>query len=444
MELKSAPATAQELDFTKRPVSEEGRMPALSLTMAWWAVCSAMFWIVVAATLASIYGTKHTLIGVGLTVITYAIVNATITKYALRSGLSVSLFSRLLFGRSGSALATFLFAITAIYYTVFEGSVIAVAATFVWPSIDYKVAALLVVLYSVPLVFGSVQHWLDKINGILLPIYVVGLIAAIVMAVSEYGYSSAWLTNAGSAPSDAGWWHVYVAYMGVWVMMMYTFDFARFGKKKDEKYHAYFTFGAPFFVVQMLVSALAGIFLVNTIPVDGALNEVSAVKSIIVLMGLFGFIFVLVTQTRINTANLYLSTVNFEAFARLTLGLNLSKVVSAIVVGAITYVLMLADVFHYLLAALAYQGIFVVAWVGVALAYIWGPGRTAPLDAGAQPDEAYPAYNAAGLVAWFGSVAIGVILMQIPSLASFSAPATVAASFLMFSMARGRAAPAAA
>lgn len=320
MEIKTASESEQELDFTRRPVPPSGRMPRFALTMAWWSVCSAMFWIVIAATLASIYGTKHALIGLGLTVLTYAVINAVITRYSLRTGLSVSLFSRLLFGRSGSALATLLFAVTAMYYAVFEGSVIAVASTFVWPSLDYKLAAFIVVLYSVPLILGSVQHWLDKFNGYLLPVYVVGLVAAIVLAVSNFGYSNAWLENPGSAPSPTGWWQVYAAYMGVWVMMMYTFDFARFGKKEDEDYHALINFGAPFYIVTMIVSGLAGIFLVNTIPLEGGISEVSAVQGIIAMMGIFGLLLVWVTQTRINTANFYLSAVNLESFLRLVFG----------------------------------------------------------------------------------------------------------------------------
>jgi cytosine/uracil/thiamine/allantoin permease len=152
----AAPEGAEALDYTNRPVPREGRMGPLALTMAFWSCCSAMFWIVVAATLANVYGTTNALIGLILTIITYAAVNAVITRYAVRTGLSVSLFSRLLFGRTGSALATLIFAATAIYYAVFEGSVIALAGTFLYPALDYKIAALLVVLYSVPLVFGSV------------------------------------------------------------------------------------------------------------------------------------------------------------------------------------------------------------------------------------------------------------------------------------------------
>jgi hypothetical protein len=31
--------------------------------------------------------------------------------------------------------------------------------------------------------------------------------------------------------------------MGVYIMMMYTFDYARYGRQKDEKFHANVTFG---------------------------------------------------------------------------------------------------------------------------------------------------------------------------------------------------------
>jgi Permease for cytosine/purines, uracil, thiamine, allantoin len=428
----AAPEGAEALDYTNRPVPREGRMGPLALTMAFWSCCSAMFWIVVAATLANVYGTTNALIGLILTIITYAAVNAVITRYAVRTGLSVSLFSRLLFGRTGSALATLIFAATAIYYAVFEGSVIALAGTFLYPALDYKIAALLVVLYSVPLVFGSVQHWLDKFNGVLLPIYLAGLAIAVGLAIYHYGYSNAWLSVEGTVPSPTGWWNVYVAYMGVWIMMMFTFDYARFGRKEDESYHALFNFGAPFYVVALLLSGLAGIFLVHTIPVEGALSEVSAVKAIIIMMGIFGLIFVWVTQTRINTANYYLASVNLESLVRLTLKVDLPKVIWAIVVGIIVYVLMLANVVHYILAALAYQGIFVVAWVGVALAYMLRQAPNDPEDAGARPDSAYPAYNASGLAAWFGSVILGIILMNVSSLASFSAPVTAVSSFLIF------------
>lgn len=106
----------------------------------------------------------------------------------------MALFSRRLFGTSGAALATLIFFATAIYYAVFEGAVMSVAAHHLYPAVPYWLVALVVVIYSVLLIFGSVQRWLDKFNGVLLPFYLLGLLLAVVMATQEYGYSDAWLS----------------------------------------------------------------------------------------------------------------------------------------------------------------------------------------------------------------------------------------------------------
>ena len=405
------------------PVPSQARMGRLSLTMAWWAVCSAMFYIVVGASLALSYGARNALIGMLLSVISYGLVNSVLSRFAIRSGLSVALFSRLLFGSAGACLATLIFFSTAIYYAVFEGSVIAVALNHLYPQLAYPVAALVVVLYSVPLILGSVQHWLDKFNGVLLPVYLGGLLVAVGLSISRYGYQPQWLDFGPETPSAFGWWDCFVAYMGVWILMLFTFDYARFGKTEDAGYHGRWNFGMPFYAVTFLLNGAAGIYLVSSIPHEGALNEVSVVLAILQLMGLWGLLFVWATQTRINTANYYLATLNMQAFF-VRFGLRGSYLMWALVVGVIVYVLMLADVFGYLLKALAYQGIFVVAWVGVALAQIlYGRSDIAALDR-------VPAFNPAGLTAWFGASALGLALMFAGgSVSSFSAPLTAIVAF---------------
>jgi len=110
----------QALDLSTLAVPDNARMPPFSLTMAWWAVCSAVFYIVVGAALALQYGARNALIGMALSVISYGLVNSIISRYAIRTGLSVALFSRVLFGGAGAALATLIFFATAIYYAVFE------------------------------------------------------------------------------------------------------------------------------------------------------------------------------------------------------------------------------------------------------------------------------------------------------------------------------------
>ncbi|WJS86662.1 allantoin permease [Paracoccus sp. TOH] len=425
---------AEELEFSDRPVPRDQRMGRLPLTMAWWSVCSAMFYLVIAASLALAYGARNAIIGLVLSVIAYAAVNAVLVRHAIRTGLSVSLFSRILLGRSGAAVATLIFFATAIYYAVFEGSVIAVALR-EYAGIAYPLAALVVAVYSVALIFGSIQNWLDRFNGVLLPFYLLGLVAAVALAVAEYGYSDAWLTLGppGGAPAG-GWWDCFTAYMGVWILMMFTYDYARFGRPEDATFHATLSFGAPFYAVAFLLNGLVGIFLAASLPSQGSISEVSVVFALVQLMGVAGLAFVWISQTRINTANYYLAAVNMESFARTVFRLRLPKWVWACVVGAIAYALMLADVFAYILQALAYQGIFVVAWVAIALVHITGGERAEPEDT-----ERVRAVNPAGLGAWLIASAGGLALHFIGgAAASFSAPATFVIAGLAYAVLRRR------
>lgn len=415
------------------------RMGRTSLTMAWWAVCSAMFYIVIGASLALNFGARNAIIGMLLSVLSYGLINAVISRYAIRTGLTVASFSRILFGSVGASLATLIFFSTAIYYAVFEGSVIAVALNHLYPELGYSVAALIVVLYSVPLIFGSVQNWLDKFNGVLLPFYLLGLLAAVALSIAQYGYQSQWLELGPQVQSSYGWWHCFVSYMGVWILMMFTFDYARFGKPEDAQYHGRWNFGMPFYLVTFLLNGVAGIYLASSIPQEGALSEVSVVLAILQLMGIWGLLFVWVTQTRINTANYYLAAVNMQAFFALMFRIHHARWVWAIVVGAAVYGLMLADVFSWLLQALAWQGVFVVAWVGIALAHILA-NRTTKVDSA--DIQHMHAFNITGLIAWFSATAVGMILLELanPVLSSLSAPATFLVSFgayrLLYSNAR--------
>ncbi|BCB09572.1 allantoin permease [Vreelandella venusta] len=426
---------SSDLDFSERPVPLEGKMPRFNLMMAWWAVCSAIFYMVVAAAMARSYGTTNALIGIVLTVIAYGIINGVISRYSMKTGLTVALFSKVLFGHFGAVVATLIFFATALYYAVFEGYVMALVLSEWSGTLTMAVATAIVVFFGVALIFGSVQHWLDKFNGVLLPVYVVGMLIAVGMAIAEFGYPTGWLTRVpeSSAPS-LGWLHTFAYYMGVWVLMMFTFDYARFGRTEDAGFHTHITFGIPFYAMTFLFSGVVGILLDSMIPTDG-LSEASIVLGLLELMGFGGLLLVWVTQSRVNTANFYLATVNFESFIRKVTGIQMSKVVAGCAIGVIAYVLMMADVFSYILQALAYQGVFVVAWVGVALAHILSKTYQNRFNGHVELDNAYiPAFNPCGLLAWCGAALTGIVIMNIPAIAGLSAPTTFAFAYVAYSL----------
>jgi purine-cytosine permease-like protein len=100
---------AEDLDYSNEAVPSGARMNAGSLTMAWWAVATAMFWLVISASLAVGFGTLNALAGMLISVVAYAITGGILSRYAIRTGLSVALFSRILFGYHGALLATLIF-----------------------------------------------------------------------------------------------------------------------------------------------------------------------------------------------------------------------------------------------------------------------------------------------------------------------------------------------
>ncbi|MCW2947721.1 MAG: hypothetical protein JWR24_4438, partial [Actinoallomurus sp.] len=343
------------------------------------------------------------------------------------------LLSRRLFGYSGSILAPLIFAATALYYGVFEGSVVAVTLKSYFHVGDIRLWYLLVVLYSVPLVLGGVRTWMDKLNGVLLPVYVAGLIAAVIWAnVKQPG--TLHIPDPGLHLAAPGWVWAFTLYMGVYILMMYTMDFARFSKREDANFHGTVTFGPIFYFATYLGTGLVGIFLTATVPgvlSSAKITETGIVDAILKTMGVYGLLLIGVSQTRINTANLYLASTNLEAFVSRILKVTLPRMVWAGVAGVLVYALMLTDVLSYLVRALSWQGVFVVAWVAIALTHIaltrkdtsipeFRPGRLRPVT---------PA-----LAVWVGVSILGIVLVEFGGTfgATWSAPITFVLSALLY------------
>lgn len=383
------------------------RIGRFSLSMAWWALFSAMFWIYVGVASASAVGTVNTIIGMVLTVVSYGLINAVLARYAARTGLNVTLWSRSLFGAYGSALASLIFAATAIYYAVFEGSIIAVAfKQYFGGSILLWYAA--IVLYAVLLVTRGVQNWMDRLNAWLLPVYVAGLVAVIWATTARQGYPQHWLTQAGADSPLPGWLQSYLIYMGVYIMMMYTVDFARLGKARDERFHRHVTFGWVFYACTFGLNGLVGIYLLAAWHItDG---ETGVVQVFIKALGLVGVLIILVCQTRINTANYYLASTNLGDFVEQAFRIRLPRVVWVGVAGVIAYLFMLTNVLSYLIKALAWQGVFVTAWVAIALVHIAITARKRDELPEVRPSRLRPVTM--GAIAWLVAAGTGIALTE--------------------------------
>jgi purine-cytosine permease-like protein len=420
-------------DIATQVVGAQDRMSRGALTMVWFSLCSALFYLLLGATLALTFGTRNALIGTALGVVALSVFGYLFSHYAIRSGQSCYLLSREIFGTTGASLATLIFAVIAIYYAVFESSVVAIAAGKVIPAMGYRVTCAIIVCYSVLLVSGSIQKWLDKLNGVLLPIYLIGLALTVVMTLRRYGYSSDWLSIPASSGAPAAWWNCFIAIFGMQLLMMITLDIGRFGRREDIRYHTLVTFGLPFYVLTFLVNTLVGIFLAASARVANVSETVVMDVCLTVLGGPLGLFFIWVTQTRINTANYFLSSSNLQAFLRETVRLKLPRLVCAAAVGIVVFFFMTSsNVLKYILVAVNYQAVILTAWVGVALAYITSEAST---RTAAVPVAGTKALIARGLIAWSTGAVVGLAMMvKGDFVATLSVPATLFMAFALYSL----------
>ncbi len=415
----------ETVDATISALPQVARISRGAVAMAWWSVCSAMVYLFLGAALALAHGTRNALVGITIAVCVFSVINGPLARYAVQTGLSCAALSRRMLGNVGASIATLILAATGVYYAVFEGSVLAVAMSRVIPSLSYRGAAILIALYSTPIVLGSVQRWLNRLNGALLPCYLAGLVMVALLPVLHHGYSNAWLhlEPAGGA-QPFGWWPCLTTYLGVLILSMVTMDFARFGRPTDADFHALVTFGAPFYLLTFLVNGAVGIFLVASLDAQ-SISETAVVEASLLTLGpIAGLAWVWVTQTRINTANYLLGALNLQALTEEVVGARIPKAICAAVVGGVVLALTsFTDVFSYLLTALSYQGILVTAWVGVALSYVIGRPVTA------DDEPVVTAVSRPGLIAWLAGALVGFAIMMLGGpIASASVPVTLAVS----------------
>lgn len=399
-------------DALAREGNDEDQMSRGSLAMAFFGVASAFFFVYIGAAMAVAYGTVNAIIGVILAIISYWLINSVLSKYALNNRTTVAQFSRTILGTAGSTIATIIFALVAIYYAVFEGSIIAYAFMAMFGG-EMWMWSLIVVIYSTPLVIGGARRFLDKLNGWLMPIYFFGLVAAVIWAGVVYGFKDDWITHEVPdipfAMGGPGWLAVFAGYMGIWIMMMFTMDYAALGKRKDIKFHQNVTFGWVFYALAYGFAAFVGIFLTFTIP-GIEVSETGLAGGLVTMMGLLGLLVVWVSQTRINTANYYLGAANLQAFGE-RLRIKLPSVVWLIITAIIIYLLMLLPIVQYLLLALAYQGVLVTAWVAIALVHIL-MDRGRHQEHAAISDRSYRPFNSNGLIAWIAGTVVGLVFLQ--------------------------------
>jgi purine-cytosine permease-like protein len=398
-------------EYTNHVVPATARIGKWSVLSGWSSVASAMAFLYYGAVSASLVGVQQAVIGITLVVIAYSILASKSAREAIRWGLNSTLLSRELFGFKGAALGPLLVSAAGVYYAVFESSVLAVALQTFFQIWDVRVWYAIVIVGMLPLMLGGMQTWLNKLNGISLPFYFFGILAAVIAAGFRFGWAGDWTAFEPSTISTGipGWLAIFVLYMGVWILFPDTQDAARFGEESDGKFHQRVSFGWAFYVVAYLFNGLAGIFIVALAAPHDGVTESGVVHGVISALGITGLLVIIVSQVRINSANFYFASVNIERFVSHFSRRNLSRRTWVIVLLAIVFALMFTNVFSYIATALAWQAVFVVSWVAIMIVHWLCDRNTTPEFRPARLRSVGPGFGV-----WMIASAVGIILLQLP------------------------------
>lgn len=417
---EASDSTTQALiasDYVNHVVPLTARLGRWRLTMSYWALLSAMVWLFYGALLSTLYGTIQALIAIAAMVITMSVLACVFTRSSIKGGLNSNQMARGVFGVIGASLTSLLMASVVTYYLVFESSALAVALK-IYTGADLPMWFWygLVSLAMLPLMLGSVESWMSRLNGFLLPFYVISLILVVAIVAINHSFSREWLHFAGMVPAEArpvpGWIMGFCLMMGAWVLFPTAVDFARFGKIEDVRSHSAISFGSVFYLWLVGINGVAGIFLVRTMLPGDPAQEAGVVQAILSAGGIFGMLLIIVTQTRINTLNYYETSMNFERLVGGMLGIKLRHATWVIIVGLLAFVLMLTDIFSYLQRSLEWQSAFFVGWAGIVGTHLLVNARERRNGLEFRPYRVK--LMTPGLFAWIASSAVGIALAEAP------------------------------
>jgi purine-cytosine permease-like protein len=352
-------------DYALRRVPAHFRKSPLSIAMVLSGAVWSVFSFALGGSLGLLYGIPTALIGLGCAYVLGTVLVVVITRLTAANGLDIDLLSRGLgYGFLGSAFSSLVYAVTFMMYCGFEASFMATAVNAEWPGVP------LVPLYIAAAAVMIPVNWYGfKLNNILQritwPLFIIGLVALAVDIFTRHHVAGSIWAGPVTAASLLGAIGLCLPVLGIQALAVG--DWSRFARAADVgkvKVIASSVSIGGLFLIEAPLGAFLAVYTKQGNPGVYAAST----------LGVWGVLWVLVTQLRIQNMNYYsasLATANFVArifrwAPGRQLWIGLTAVVTA--VAAITGIL------NHLTDVLTFFGVVLLAWAGTLLGgMVFGP-----------------------------------------------------------------------
>ena len=350
-------------DYSLEKVPRSQRnMGWLSITNITFGIATAIFYFQMGSVMALQFGALNAIISSIYAIVVAGILGTFIAYLSAKSGMNVNLLSRGGgFGYIGASLTSFLYATNFIMYCAFEGLILVSAVHTFFPNLQEWALIIFFGFIVIPLNWFGIKQ-LDKLQKWSLPIFVVFLITAVVISFykpSVYeGPFWTYLPEGVQVGGQALLLCIGVQHGIMGLTALLASDYARFLKPKDIKIGSV----AIGFIPQIFCFGIMGGL---GIWFGVRLGEPNPGVYIVMLLGIGGALFTMLTQLRINITNIYSSSLSlsnfFENIFKFTPGRRFWVVVSAIT----AIILMLGGIVDHLDTAMTFQGVFLLSWAAI-------------------------------------------------------------------------------
>ncbi len=367
--MKSAKINTNEVEANAQDDYSLDKVPRDKRTMGWFSVtniafgiATAIFYFQMGSVMALQFGAMNAIISATYAIIVAGILGTFIAYLSAKSGMNVNLLSRGGgFGYIGASLTSFIYATNFIMYCAFEGLILVSAIHTFFPVIPEWALIVFFGALVIPLNWFGIKQ-LDKLQKWSLPIFGIFLITAIVVSFYKpSGYEGAFWTYMPEGVEVGGkallmCIGMHHGIMGLTALL--ASDYARFLKPKDTKLGSL----AIGFIPQIFCFGVMGGL---GIWFGVRLGDPNPGVYIVLLLGMGGALFTLLTQLRINVTNVYSASLSlsnfFENIFKFTPGRRFWVVVS----GISAILLMLGGIVDHLDTAMTFQGVFLLAWAAI-------------------------------------------------------------------------------
>lgn len=350
-------------DFSLESVPRSQRnMGWISITNITFGIATAIFYFQMGSVMALQFGAMNAIISALYAIIVAGILGTFIAYLSAKSGMNVNLMSRGGgFGYIGASLTSFIYATNFIMYCALEGMILVSAVHSFFPIIPEWALILFFGTLVIPLNWFGIKQ-LDKLQKWSLPLFFIFLIAAIVVSAktpslfagSFWSYMPENVQVGGTALLLCiGMQH---GIMGLTPLL--ASDYTRFLKPKDTK-GGIFAIG---FIPQIFCFGVMGGL---GIWFGVRLGEPNPGVYIVLLLGIWGALFTMLTQVRINITNIYSGSLSLSNFFENVFKFTPGRRFWVVITGVSAMILMLGGIVNHLDTAMTFQGVFLLTWASI-------------------------------------------------------------------------------